>query len=195
MLRNTEHSYGSIAKWLHWIVALCFIGAYATYFIPHWIIDSHDPSDPGLRTARVYHTAIGLSVLVWASLRLIWKLTNPEPKLPPMPNWQHRSSNYMHWLLYFFMFAMPITGWMGYTGGVNYGIFQLPSFRESGLGQWILESLNTDWETWEVPWDFIHKRISGAWILWILVSIHVAAALYHHFVQKDEVLKGMLPGK
>lgn len=93
------------------------------------------------------------------------------------------------------MFAMPITGWMGYTGGVNYGMFQLPSFRQSGLGQWILETLNMEWETWEVPWDYIHKKVSGSLVLWILISIHVAAALYHHFVQKDDVLKGMLPGK
>ncbi len=195
MLRNTEVNYGSVAKWLHWIVALCFLGAYCTYYFPHWIVDSHDPSDPVLRTARMYHTAIGLSVLLWASLRLFWKLTNPEPKLPAMPSWQHRSSKIMHWLLYFFMFAMPITGWMGYGGGVNYGIFQLPSFRQSGFGQWVLETFSLEWEVWEAPWDYFHKKISGGLILWILIAIHVAAALYHHFVQKDDVLRRMLPGK
>lgn len=195
MLRNTELSYGSIAKWLHWIVALCFLGAYCTFYIPHWFFYNGDSNEPVVRAARGYHTAIGLSVILWASLRLIWKLNNPAPKMPPMPLWQHRSSLTMHWVLYFFMFAMPITGWFAYGGGVNYGLFKVPAFRLTGFGQWVLESLNTDWKTWEVPWDYIHKNISGAWVLWILISIHVGAALYHHFVQKDDVLKGMLPGK
>ena len=192
MLRNTELSYGSVAKWLHWIVALCFLGAYCTYYIPHWIIDTADPRDPGLRLAREYHVAIGLSVLVWASLRIVWKFINPEPELSPMPNWQHQSSKAMHWVLYFFMFAMPITGWMGYGGDVHYGIFQIPRFRESGLGLWILETFNVEWRVWEQPWDYFHKTISGAWVLWILIAIHAGAALYHHFVQKDNVLIGTL---
>lgn len=195
MLRNTELSYGSIAKWLHWIVAFCFLAAYLTYYIPHWMFYEADPRHPALLPARRLHTAIGLSVLVWASLRLIWKLKNPEPKLPPMPHWQQRSSKAMHWVLYFFMFAMPISGWMGYGGSVSYEIFQLPSFRQSGFGQWVLATTGLDWETWEKPWDFFHKKFSGAWLLWILIAIHAGAAFYHHFVQKDDVLKGMLPGK
>lgn len=192
MLKNSQSSYGSVAKWLHWIVALCFLVAYVTVYTRHWFItDEHWFYSPSLQL----HVTFGLSVFVWVILRLYWKLTNPQPQVPSMPHWQVHASHTMHWVLYFFMFAMPISGYFGFGGNTNYVLFQIPTFRNTGMGQWLLEVFNTDWANWETGWDFFHKKISGAAILWILIVIHAAAGLYHHYVQKDAVLVRMLPGK
>lgn len=190
MLRNTTTYYGSVAKWLHWLTAFSILGAYVFVYARYWFLDGtpHQPT-------RAIHSAIGLSVLLWVSLRLWWKLTNPEPKLPHMPKIQHTASHAMHWVLYFLMFAMPITGYLGSGGSVNYGLFEIPTFRNTGWGQWLLAFFDMTWDEWEVGWDYFHKRIAGALVLWILVVIHAAAAIYHHIVQKDSVLVGMLPGK
>ncbi len=192
MLKNTATSYGSVAKWLHWLVALCFLIAYVVIYYKIWFLERGDAL---YRPSFQIHVTVGMSVLVWASLRLWWRLTNPQPKHPPMPNWQIQSSHWMHWILYFFMFAMPISGWLGYGGSANFILFEVPSFRNSIIGQSLLELTGQTWKEWEVPWDYFHKKISGAWILWIFIVIHAGAAFYHHFVQKDEVLKRMLPGK
>lgn len=192
MLKNTDTTYGSVAKWLHWIVALCFLIVYAIVYYRHWFLTN---ADAFYRPSLQIHATVGMSVLVWASLRIWWRLKNPQPKLPPMPGWQVKSSHWMHWVLYFFMFAMPISGWFGFGGPLDYQLFEIPTFRNTGLGQWLLELFNTDWDNWEGKWDFFHKQISGALVLWILIVIHIAAALYHHHVQKDDVLKRMLPGK
>ncbi|MFT2097011.1 cytochrome b [Marinomonas sp. 2405UD66-6] len=192
MIKNTERSYGSVAKWFHWLVALCIISAYVIIYYKLWFLDSDDAS---YRSMLSIHVAIGFSVIGWASLRIIWKFMNPQPKMPDMPKWQSMSAHGMHGLLYFFMFAMPISGWFGFGGSVNYGFFEIPSFRNTGLGQWILDLFNTEWDVWEKKWDFFHKDVSGPWILWVLVVAHVGAALHHHIVKKDNTLTRMLPGK
>ena len=192
MIKNTETDYGSIAKFFHWIVAFCFLAAYLVIYYKIWFLEKDDSF---YRPSLNIHVAVGFSVLAWASLRIIWKFKNTQPKMPEMPKWQAISAHGMHWVLYFFMFAMPISGWFGFGGSIDYVIFQIPTFRETGLGQWILELFNTEWDVWETKWDFFHKDISGAWVLWILIAIHAGAALKHHFVEKDDTLKRMLPKK
>lgn len=192
MIKNTEATYGSIAKWLHWLVAFCFLAAYVVIYYKIWFLDKGDSlSRPSLNI----HVAVGFSVIVWASFRIVWRLMNTQPKMPVMPKWQLNTAHGMHWVLYFFMFAMPISGWFGFGGSIDYGIFQIPTFRETGLGQWILELFNTEWDVWEKKWDFFHKDVSGALVLWVLIAMHAGAALYHHFVQKDDTLTRMLPEK
>ena len=110
-----------------------------------------------------------------------------------MPVWQVRVSHLSHFLLYFFLFAMPISGYIGNTAGVSYGIFQVTPFRDTLTGQWIMATLDVPYEQLEIPFDTFHYRISGPYIVWLLVLVHVSAALYHHAVLKDEVLRRMLP--
>ncbi len=90
---------------------------------------------------------------------------------------------------------MPISGYIGNGVGVSYGIFQVTPFQDTLVGQWILAALGVTYEQLEVPFDTFHYRISGPFIVWVLVLVHVIAALYHHAVLKDEVLTRMLPGK
>lgn len=193
MLRNTETSYGSVAKWLHWLVALWVLAAYAIIFTFHWVYGS-DNSVRGLFITS--HKAVGFSVLVLVAFRVYWRLTNPVPKLPAdMPGWQVRLSHLSHFLLYFFLVAMPVAGYLGNTTGVRYGSFQITPFPETILANWIFSTFNITFEQWEVPFDTFHYRISGPFIVWVLVLLHASAAIYHHTVKKDDVLRRMLPGR
>ena len=192
-LRNTELQYGSVAKWLHWITALCFLVAYLTYYYGHFLTE---PRTPEANYVRGLHTMFGITAGLLFLPRIVWKFFNKEPKLDPGPNWQHYASKLAHWALYFFVLAMPLSGWLGYGGrSINFfWLFDIPTFRNTELFQWlVVERMGMSFNEFEAPIDAFHKDIAGAWIVLILVLVHVAAALYHHFVQKDNTLRKMLP--
>lgn len=193
MIRNTENSYGSVAKWLHWLTALLLLAAYVSVYYLHWVLNSEGP----LRSPIIrIHKAIGFSILMFFILRLYWRLTNPHPKLPDsMPNWQVMASHASHFLLYFFLVATPISGYLGNGSGIDMGIFFIPSIKDAAAGIWMLNQLGLTYEQWEVPFDFFHYQIAGPLILWMVITVHAGAGLYHHFVEKDDILKRMLPSK
>ena len=191
MLRNTNATYGSVAKWLHWIMVLWVAGAYA---IIEYGLSLHTGEGPIPLLNN--HRAVGLSSLIPLSIRIYWRLTNPVPSHPEtMTKWQVRASRLSHFLLYFFLVSMPITGYLGSGGGINYGIFQVPAFRNTAVGSWIMETFELTRQQFEAPFDFYHYHLVGPTILWPLILLHAGAALYHHFVQKDDVLRRMLPGR
>jgi cytochrome b561 len=190
MLRNTETSYGSVAKFLHWLMALWFLTAYAVIL---WLTRNHTE---GPIAGLNYHKVVGFTILVPFFIRLVWRFTNPEPKLPAgMPRWQARASRLSHFLLYFFMIAMPVSGYLGNFGGVDYGIFQVTPFRLTGLSNWIFATFAVTPEQWDVFFDTVHYRIVGPYVFSTLIVAHASAALFHHVVQKDDVLRRMLPGR
>jgi len=191
MKRNTEISYGSVAKWLHWITALLVLAAYLLVMYLDIFWDGEGPlRSPIIRT----HKAIGASILIFVVLRLWWRAKNPSPKLPEsMPKWQVLASHVSHFSLYALLIAMPITGYMGNGSGVSFGIFAIPGFGKTAIGNWVLDLLGLTFEQWEVPFDLFHYYIVGPYVLWVIIAAHAGAALYHHYVEKDDVLKRMLP--
>nr|XP_061806000.1 cytochrome b561 homolog 1-like [Nerophis lumbriciformis] len=194
MIRNSPIAYGSVAKWLHWLTALCFLVAYVAFYYGHWFTE---PRTPDRRLITAVHAMFGFSVLIMVLPRLIWKWSNVSPEPDPAPRWQHVTANLAHFALYFFIIAMPLSGWMGYGGRVinMFWLFEIPTFRYTQLFVWLVEGkLGLTWDEWEAPIDFFHKKIAGAWLVWILIGVHAGAALYHHFVQKDNTLRRMLPG-
>jgi len=94
------------------------------------------------------------------------------------------------------MVIMPLTGYLGsHVGtkfmGVNW--FSISDFSESQLFKClVIDGLGMTWDEWEVPVDFIHKK-SGAFLVWVLILMHIGAALYHHYHRKDGTLLRMLP--
>lgn len=193
MLKNTTSSYGSVAKWLHWLTALLFLVAYVSVYYLHWVLDGEGPNRG---TIVRFHKAVGFSVLVFFFLRLYWRFTNPTPKLPEtMSGLQIKASHFVHFLLYFFLLAMPLSGYLGNKSGVSYGFFSITAFQDSSIGIWILDLLNLTYEQWEEPFDYFHYEIAGPLLLWMLIAVHAGAAIYHHVVHKDDVLTRMLPGK
>lgn len=121
---------------------------------------------------------------------------NVSPDPLAAPHWQHVSARLAHLALYFFIIVMPVTGWLSYGAqSINmFWLFEIPTFRSTALFAWLVEDkMGLTFDVFEAPIDFFHKQVAGAWIVWILIAVHAGAALYHHFVQKDDTLRRMLP--
>ncbi|MGV3592038.1 MAG: cytochrome b [Gammaproteobacteria bacterium] len=188
MLKNNTRSYGSVAKFLHWLMAAWIVTAYVVII---WLTWDHEE---GLIEGLNYHKAIGFTILLPFVVRLAWRLCTPQPQHPAgMPRWQLRISQVTHALLYFLMIAMPISGYLGNFGGVDYGIFQVPPFARTELAGWIFATFDIDPQQWDLFFDTFHYRIVGPYVFPVIVALHAGAALYHHFIQKDDVLRRMLP--
>ncbi|MFL2545828.1 MAG: cytochrome b [Candidatus Rariloculaceae bacterium] len=193
MLRNTEATYGSVAKWLHWIMALWVLTAYVIIYYLQW---GHGGEGPMRSALITYHKGVGFSILIPLAIRIFWRATNPAPKhVAGMPAWQINASRISHFLLYFFLLAMPVTGYIGNGVGVSYGDFRVTPFQETSVAIWAMNAFDVTYEELEVPFDTFHYRIAGPFILWVFVLIHASAAIYHHVALKDNVLARMLPRK
>lgn len=171
MLRNTRANYGSLSKFFHWTIAILII---FMLFLGFLMVGSQ----------VTIHQIIGLSILTLAALRLIWILINPHPQLPAhIPGYEKFAARAVQALLYVCMFGMPLSGWamstaLGFIPHI--GNFNLPM---PGI------SIN---ETTGGFFESIHNTL--ALILIGLLVLHVAGALKHFFIDKDNVLQNMLPG-
>ena len=168
-------SYTGLAKLLHWIAAL-FMLVMLTF---GWSLEDM-PIDEKTQTL-VIHSSLGISVLLIMIARLIWRRTNPAPALPGhMPDWQVRASSLTHKALYFFAITQPLWG----IGQSMFADYDVSPFGLGSISQGANESLHQIFHV-------LHGL--NAMILVALVLLHIGAALYHHFIQKDNVLRRMLP--
>lgn len=174
-IKNTNDRYGLVAIILHWLMAILIISLLA--------LGLYMTSLPiGLQKLKLYgwHKEYGLLVLWLVILRLAWRLFNRTPQLS-LPWWEKIAARSVHWAFYVFMFAMPITGWL-ITSAAGlpvsfFGLFVLPS---------IVPASDASRELFEV----IHQWIGYGLIAAIV--LHSAAALKHHFINKDDILRRML---
>ena len=189
-LKNTTDSYGSIAKWFHWITALLFLAAYVSVYYRHWFTEQQTPAN---WTALQTHLSVGVSVGVVVLLRIIWRVTNQAPEPEPGTRLEHLAAHLGHYALYAVMIIMPVTGYLG--TGVHtefFFLFDIPKFEDTAMYKALVtDGLGIGFEEFEAPIDFIHKKIMGAWLTWLLIVGHVLAALYHHFAKKDRTLLRM----
>ncbi len=178
-LRSTAKGWGPVARAFHWGMLLLFLG-----IIPVGYYMTDLPL--GLAKLKIYalHKSVGLTLLGLAVLRLVWRLGDRRPTLPPMPAWQARAASAAHALLYVLMFAMPLSGWV-YNSASH---FPLQWFRLVNLPAIVGENK---------PLAALAKEAHevGALVLIAIVVLHAAAALKHHFVDKDATLRQMLPSK
>lgn len=178
-IRNTTTTYGSISMLFHWLVfLLVLIMIPLGYFM-------EDIQDVALRGEIInVHKLIGVSILVLMLLRLLWVLNNVKPLLPfQTPAWQRFSERCVHFLLYAALIAMPLSGLIGAVSGGKpphlFGInIELPIETNKSLAKFVFSN--------------IHNPL--AIILIALISIHILAALYHHFIKRDDILRRMLSG-
>ncbi|MFM0342192.1 cytochrome b [Paraburkholderia fungorum] len=178
---NTEDHFGAVAILLHWSMAFLIIGlaALGLYMVTL--------PDVGFNTKKImlilFHKEFGLLVLVLLAMRLAWRLTHVLPQLVVnLPDWQKIAARFVHLCFYALMFALPITGWlMSSAAGIPvsfFGLFTLPDFlpHDDYLFQRLIS---------------IHKWLG--YMLILFISVHVGAALMHHFILKDDTLRRMLP--
>jgi len=189
-LKNTAAQYGTIAKWLHWSVAGLFLAAYTAVYYRQWFTDQGTDVN---WTALQLHLSFGVTIGVLVLLRVIWRLMNRQPDPVAGTRLEHLAAHLGHYALYAVMIVLPITGYLG-TGVATewFFLFDIPKFEEMWLFEWLVAGqLGLDFVTFEKPMDFIHKEIFGKWLAWLLIVGHAGAALYHHYVKKDDTLRKM----
>lgn len=177
-LRNTVNRYGLIAIFFHWAIAVLIIGMLA---LGLYMVDL--PISLSKLKLYGWHKEFGILILLLAILRFSWRLSSQIPLLPGHMGWlQKVAANLAHYAFYFFMFAMPLTGWlMSSAAGVSvsfFGLFTLPDLVSADKD---LTALLANIHGWM------------AWVLIAVIVLHVSAALSHHFYYKDDILRRMLP--
>ena len=179
MLRNTGNSWGAPAKLFHWtLAALIFAQIGLGLAAANWRLS------PLKLNLFVWHKSLGMLILALAALRLLWRLGNPAPDLPPgTPPWERRAAGLSHGLLYAFMIAMPITGWVvNSASNVPFSIFwlvPLPAIVGPSKAVEDLASL---------------AHVTLFILLALLLLVHIGAALRHHYIKRNDVLARILPG-
>lgn len=176
MLRNTENTYGIVAKTFHWLLFLML-----TFSIIAGNFLASMPKGAEKFQAAGMHKSFGAIILLLILLRLMWRLINVTPKDPEgTPAIQNIMAHAMHWGLYVLMFLQPLSGIiMSQTAGFPvsfFGLFEFPVFLDKA-------------PSWAEFFRGVHGTV---WILLLLAVMgHAGAALYHSFIMKDEVLKRM----
>ncbi|MFN2098486.1 cytochrome b [Altererythrobacter sp. MF3-039] len=181
-LSNTETRWGAVSKWLHWLIALLII--VASLIMWH----ANDSTYWFKSNVRIFlewvhwHKALGLIAFALILFRLWWRRRQPVPQTDDLTDFEERWSSRVHWAFYALMIALPITGWLSsslFGSTVNvFGLFVIPPITP---------------ENKELVGPFYWAHFVMAWALTALVVFHIGAALYHHFVKRDRVLKSMLP--
>ncbi|WP_038497013.1 cytochrome b [Collimonas arenae] len=164
---------------LHWLVAILIVAAFTLGLT---MVDI-----PGLTPTKLkyfsWHKWLGVTVFALACLRLLWRKTNGAPPYPAsMQPWQQTAAHGLHIFLYVLIFAVPLSGYFySLAAGVPVtylGIWPMP----------VLIAPNPDLKP---ILKLVHYTLNM--IMLGAVSLHVLAALKHHFIDRDGVLKRMLP--
>ena len=178
MRDDLRTSYSAFSRWVHWLTLALFVGLFGL----GWYLDDLPQSMRG--SGLQLHKSFGITVLILTVLRLIWRFAAGVPPVPSdLPGWQKLGAHVSHILLYLLLLAQPTVGWLWSSAGTKpinfYFLVQLPWLI--GPDKDLSRSLG-----------HLHGLIADA--LLIVIGLHAAAALYHHFIRKDRVLVGMLRG-
>ena len=175
---NANAAYGGPAKAFHWVIAALLL-----FQIPLAFYMEDQPLGPDKLGNYATHKSIGLLIFTVTALRLAWRLTHRAPGLPAwMPGWQRIAARTTHVLLYALMFLMPVTGLLR---------SQAANFPVTVFGWFTVPTIVGVNEEFSQGMHEAHE-LQGS-ILLALISAHALAALYHHFVRRDGVLRSMLP--
>lgn len=170
--------YSRTAVFLHWALAAAILASLAV-----GLTMTSLPFSPARLKLYNWHKWAGILILTASAVRLLWRLTHRPPEDPPMPLWQLRAAHVAHLLMYVLFFAVPIVGWAYSSAAgfpvVLFGVIALPDFvpKDTALAELLK------------PW---HAQL--AWLLGIVIAAHVLAALKHHFIDRDGLLRRMAWG-
>ncbi len=178
MNSRSDTGYSRIAIGLHWVAALLIIGNLAFGLT---MVDL--PLSPAKLRYYSWHKWAGVTIFLLSAVRLLWRLAHPVPALPSStPAWQRKAANASHHVLYLLFFAAPLSGWLFSSAAgfqtVYFGVLPLPDLLAKNKELADLLKL-------------VHRV--ATYTLAALVVVHVAAAVKHHVVDRDDVLARMLP--
>ncbi len=174
--------YHGFAIAMHWILAIALV---TIFILGHYMADL--PFSPQRLKLYNWHKWAGVTILILSAVRLAWRLTHRPPELPQavtlaMSGWQTQVYHATHILMYALFFIVPLVGWAYSSAAgfpvVLFGVLPLPDFvtADKALADLIK------------PWHALSANALGG-----LVAVHVAAALKHHFIDKDGLLDRIRP--
>jgi cytochrome b561 len=177
-MRSSRLRYGVMAQLFHWLTVVLVGTAYIV--------------SPGGREERIYsaasdsarqtHETIGILVLALVLLRILWRLFERAPEPAPMAPWMRYSASATHLALYALLLAIPLTA----IAGAGLEAHPITIFGIGNVGPVLPQNHDLGQSI-----AYIHT-ILGNVIIW-LAGVHAAAALFHHFVLRDNTLRSMLP--
>jgi cytochrome b561 len=159
---------------------LILVAVYASIEMRTFFPKGSDPRE----LMKLWHFMLGLSVLALASIRVVIHMLGPIPVIQPAPpKWQSLLARLMHILLYLFIIGMPLAGWLLLSAEgkpIPFFGLQLPELisQNKNAAEWIKE---------------VHE--TGGTIGYFIIGLHAAAALFHHYIVRDNTLSRMLPGQ
>lgn len=169
--------YGTTAIALHWLTALLIVCGFTLGLS---MVDL--PISRQKLQWYAWHKWIGLTVFLLTCVRLAWRWWHPAPPLPPMPAWQTAASHVSHFVLYALTLVIPLSGWV-YSSSTGVQVVY--------LGLVPLPDLVAKDRELAAVLRVVHVALN--FTLLAAVCVHVAAALKHHYHDRDTVLTRMLP--
>ena len=178
-MAEPRNRYSTVSLILHWLIAAMILAQVL-------LITAHEATE-GQAVSREFvqiHKALGLSVLLLTLARIGWRIANPALPLPDtMKRWEKLLARATHVLFYLLLIAMPLTGWAAVSAtGRDLSWF--------GLFNWPLLPISGGRDAFRAIID-IHELVMKG--LYVLIALHVAGALKHQFIDRDNVLHRMIP--
>lgn len=171
--------YSPLNVALHWLMLLLIAAVYACIELKGNFAKGSDLRE-GL---KYWHFVLGLSIFALVWLRLLGRLFAKAPAIqPPPPAWQTGLAHLMHLMLYVLMIGMPLVGWLILNAAGKPAPFfglELPMLVQKDHA--LMENL-----------EELHEF--GASAGYLLIGLHAAAGLFHHYLVRDNTLQRMLPG-
>ena len=191
-------TYSAVAIGFHWLIALLILTNIGLAWYFNGLPGPLEQAWAGLKgpaevAPLALHKSIGITVLLLTLLRIGWRLFNPPPPLPDhMARWERWTAKATHYLFYLLMLGLPLSGWAMVSASplirlhptVLYGVIPWPAVPYGHLDSDTLHGLRK---------LFGRTHTALAWIAYLTVALHVAAALKHHLIDRDDVLTRMLP--
>ena len=195
-MNPNEQRYTAVAIVLHWAIAAAIL---SNLIVGWWMKNAIDETAAQARAIAAFqlHKSIGLTVLLLTVLRLLWRFTHKPPPPPAgMARWERFSAKAAHWAFYILMVVVPLSGWTYVSSQwadgkplnvptLWFGLFRVPHLFDAHA--------MTDATRAAVSERNAAAHYYLAWSLAGLFVLHVAAALKHHFLNRDRVLTQMLP--
>ncbi|WP_224824532.1 cytochrome b/b6 domain-containing protein [Cognatishimia sp. MH4019] len=182
-LANTAQHYGSLTKTFHWLTAALIIT-----LIPLGIIANQLPYDTSEQLARKaflfsLHKTLGVTVFFVALARIAWAISQPKPaELHPDRKLETLAAQTVHWLLYGSLLLVPLSGWIHHAATTGFAPIWWP------FGQNLPFVPKDD----ALAHTFASLHIIFERVLAASLILHIAGALKHHFVDKDQTLRRMI---
>ncbi len=186
VLGNSPRSYGSVAKTLHWLTALFILTA-----IPLGVVANNLPYDTSGQLATKgwlfsLHKTVGIAAFSVAVLRILWAATQPKPALlHPDRRLESWAADTVHWMLYASLVIVPLSGWLHHAATQGFAPILWP------FGQSLpLVPVDDGVAHFFAAWHWLFTKVLVAALI-----LHIAGALKHHLIDRDDTLRRMLPGR